>query len=241
MNFSGMKTQVRMFLGESDADNSNFTDTEIDTQINISLLRMASEIPTLLTYKEVATVSGTQTYALPTDFLQLKDVQLIKSATQRTSLVRLTYDEFEAMCGSNTTMTGTPAYYRMELGAVSIAAGSPPGDLWLWPVPDDNGGANYTVRIVYYQKPTALTNTTDVSELPEFIHELACYHAAWHMSIKTDSQSKINNLLYLYETALAKAKKTANKFDRSGSHQMKTAYSSPENTHGKWIRRGPIR
>lgn len=241
MNFGAMITMVRTLLGETDSDNSYFSDAEIQTMLNQSILRVAGDVPTLITYKEVATTADVQTYGLPIDFLQLKDVQLtITGTTIRRQLQRLDYDDFEAVAGGNTDMTGEPAYYRVEFGATSTTSGSPPGDLWLYPVPVDD---SYTIRIVFYQKPTVLTVTTEVSELAEFLHMPACYHAAWHMSMKDDNQSKINNLAAMYKDAINQAKLVVNKRDRTGPHFSKTAYASSSliKRGGLLARRGPLR
>lgn len=246
MNYSEMKDQVRLLLGETDEDNSYYTNAEINTQLNLSNLRVASDIPCLFTYSEVTTTADQQRYGLPSDFLQIKDLQMFigdNTATRRKKLALLKYDEFERIGAGNVTMSGEPSYYRVEFGAVSTTAGSPPGDVWLYPVPDNNGGDNYCLRIAYYQKPTALSNTTDVSELPEFLHESVCYHAAWHLSLKDDNQSKINNLAMMYKDAITEAKRTVVRRDRTGPTQAKTSYggSSLIGNFGGGVRRGPLR
>jgi len=239
MNFGEMQEQIRLMLGETDSDNSYFTDTEIKAQINRSLIRVASDIPCLLTYKEDTTTASTQRYGLPTDFLQLKDVQLYPSATRRKQLLRLEYDEFEYVGTGNVTMTGEPAYYRVEFGAVDTVTGSPPGDLWLYPIP--NG--TYTIRVVYFQKPTAMTADAEVTELPEFMHEAVNYHAAWHVSLKDGNQKKVGNLAAMYKDAITEAKRTIVRRDRTGPKQSKTSYgrSSLVDRYGGVVRRGPIR
>ena len=241
MNFGEMITMTRTMLGETDSDNSYFTDAEIQTILNTSILRVASDLPTNITYKEVVTTAATQTYGLPTDFLQLKDVQCyVTGGTNRRQLQRLNYDEFEAVAGGNTTMTGQPAYFRVEFGATSTAAGSPGGDIWLYPVPTDD---SYTIRLIYFQKPTVLTTSTEVTELPEFLHSAVCFHTAWLLSMKDDNQSKINNLAAMYKDEINEAKKTVNKRDRSGPTFIKSPYggSSLIKRGGFQARRGPLR
>ena len=227
MTFGEMQTQVRLLIGETDSSNTYFSDTEIQTQINLSNLRAASDLPVNLTYSEVATTADQQRYGLPSDFLQIKSLQMFlgdNTVDERRTLRKLGYDEFEDVVGGNVNMTGEPAYYRIEFGAVSEVAGSPPGDVWLYPVPDSNGGDNYTLRIVYYQKPTTLDDTAEVSELPEFIHPIVCYHSAWMLSMKTDNQTKIGNLAALYKDAIREAKLTVLKRDRSGGKFVKSPY-----------------
>lgn len=236
-----MIAMARTMLGETDSDNSYFSDAEIQTMLNSSILRVASDVPVLMTYKEVATTGDVQRYGLPTDFLQLKDVQMIISGTTlRRQLQRLDYDDFEAVVGGNTDMTGEPAYYRVEFGATATTAGSPPGDIWLYPVPVDD---SYTIRVIYYQKPTALSSSSEVTELPEFLHMSVVHHTAWLLSMKDDNQSKINNLAAMYKDEINQAKKTVNKRDRVGPHFSRTAYGASGliKRGGLLARRGPLR
>ena len=227
MNFGEQKTQVRLLLGETDADNSYVTTAEIEAQINLSNIRVAADLPVNMTFSEVATTADEARYGLPSDFLQLKSVQMFigdNTVDDRRSLRRLEYDQFEDMVSGNVNMTGQPAYYRIEFGAVATAAGSPPGDIWLYPIPDNNGGDDYTLRLVYYQKPTALSDTADVSELPEYMHPIVVYHAAWLLSMKSDNTTKINNLVGMYKDAIKEAKLTTLKQDRSGGKFSRTTY-----------------
>ena len=246
MNFGEQKTQVRLVLGETSSSNSYTTDTEIETQINLSNVRTAADLPVLMTFSEVATTADQARYGLPSDFMQLKSCQMFlgdNTVDERRQLARLEYDEFEDVVGGNVNMTGQPAYFRIEFGAVATAAGSPPGDIWLYPVPDSNGGNNYTLRLVYYQKPTVLSDPLHVSELPEYMHPIVCYHAAWLLSMKDDNQQKISNLSAMYKDALKEAKLTVLKQDRSGGKFVRSAYGTTAlvgNRHTV-IRRGPLR
>jgi hypothetical protein len=241
MDFGEMKTRVRLLVGETDSDNSYYTDTEINSLLNSSILRVANDTQCLLTYKTLTVTQGTQTYGLPTDFLQLKDVQIILNGTTiRRTLQRLPYDEFEAVAAGNYSKQGQPAYYRIEFGATSTTAGSAPGDIWLYPLPNNSVD---TLRVVFYQKPSVLSTSTEVTELPEFLHEAICYHAAWQLALKDDNQAKINNLGVMYKDLLADAKLTISKRDRSGPVFTKSAYagSALVRRGGILARRGPLR
>jgi hypothetical protein len=241
MNYGAMKTKVRMLLGETDSTNSYYTDAEIDTQINDSCLQVAIDIPILLTFGDLETIADQERYGLPTDFLQVKDVQQWTTGdTRRVAMFKKSYDEYEAIVGGNVDMTGEPYYYRIEFGATSTTAGSPPGDIWVYPVPVDT---SYTLRLVYYQKPTAMSSSNEVTELPEFLHLMVCYHAGWHLAMKDDSSTKINILSALYAAEMDKAKRVVNKRDRTGAWQIRSGYgrSSLWNNQGNKVRRGPLR
>ena len=92
MNYARIKAVTRIALGETDSTNSYWTDAEIDAMINDSQLQVATDAPCLLTYKEVATVVGDGRYSLPTDFLQLKEVELDITTSLRRSLKMLSFD-----------------------------------------------------------------------------------------------------------------------------------------------------
>lgn len=241
MTDNEMKTKVRLLLGETDNTNTYYTDSEIETQINDSILLVAGEVPTNLTYAELDSVADQKTYGLPTNFLQLKDLQVFETGTaRRVQMQRLGYDEFEYLVGGNVDMTGEPYYYRMEVGATDVVAGSRPGDIWIYPAAPSDG---HTLRLVYYQKPDALNFSGQVSELPEFLHMPVCYHAAMHVAMKDDSSKKANQMAALYNKAIDTAKKVVNKRDRTGAYQIRTSYgrSSLLGNLGKRIRRGPLR
>jgi hypothetical protein len=241
MDYAAMKAKVRLLLGETDNTNTYYTDAEIDTQINDSILLVAGEVPTNLTYSEIVTIASQGEYGLPTDFLQLKDLQIyVTTTTRRVQMEKLNYDEFEYKVGGNFSMEGEPNCYRIEFGATETSAGSRPGDIWIYPIPPDT---SYTLRLVYYQKPDSLSSGIEVSELPEFLHMPVCYHAAMHMAMKDDSSSKANQMAGLYNKAIDSAKKVVNKRDRSGAFQIRTSYgrSSLLGNLGKRIRRGPLR
>ena len=235
MNFGEMRTQVRLLLGETDSSNSYYTDTEIDAQINLSNLRVASEVPVLFTYKEEISVGDQVSYGLPTDCMQVKDLQVYTTGTtRRWSLVKKDYDDWEYIVAGNFSMTGEPHYYKVEFGATSTTAGSPPGDVWLYPIPP---GTTYTIRIVYYQKPTALSADAAVSELPEYLHPAVVYHAAWHIGLKDSSNSKVSTLAAMYQNQIKEGKMTALKSDRSGPTFAKSAYGATSLDRGRGNRR----
>jgi len=224
MNFGEMRTLSRILLGETDSTNSYYDDTtEIDVLINLANKHVAGSVPTNLSFKGQATVSGTYRYPLPQpDFLQLKDVLLIVTSEVDTEpLARVTFDEFEEIAAGDYTSTGRPAYYRVEFGAVDVTAGSPPGDIWLTPTPDDNGGSDYTLRIYYFQIPTPMSADADVSELPLFLHEAVVYWASMNMAMKSDSRSKARELAAMYKETIFDAKKIVNKRDRTGNYAVR--------------------
>jgi hypothetical protein len=113
---------------------------------------------------------------------------------------------------SNATRTGQPAFFKFEPGATAISgtAAGLAGDLWLYPVPDQV----YTLRYYFYQRPTALANNTDISELPESLHWAVVYHTTAMLALKNDDQNKHALLMIQYDRAIIRAKKWLVQQDR---------------------------
>ncbi len=224
MDYARMKTVVRLALGETTAANSYWSDPEIDAMLNDSQLQVATDTAGMLTFSDITTVSGTQRYSLPTDFLQLKDCQLFNHGTPASTnkkwrLFRVGFDHFEVLSQSNYSRTGRPNYFKMELGSVQVTVQNP-GDIWLYPVPDGNGGSDYALRLYYLQKPTVLSSGTDVSELPESLHWAVVYHATAMLSLKSDDMNKYTSMLVLYDRAIARGRAYYAQADRSGAKQI---------------------
>jgi len=217
MNFERMQQLVRLSLGELSASNSYYTDDEIKAMINDSLVQVATDVPSLLTFYDIPTIVGTQRYSLPVEMLQLKDVHLFISSTLKRVLEKRSMDEFEALSASNFARTGQPAFFKMELGATQVSgvAAGLPGDLWLYPVPD---AVTYTLRVYFYQRPGILANTTDITELPEMLHWSVVYHAAAMLSLKNDDQNKHTIMMIQYDRSIARGKRWYVQHDRSSQH-----------------------
>lgn len=219
MNYGRMKSLVRLSLGELTAANSYYTDAEVAAMINDSFIQVAADVPCNISFRDVTAVVGTQRYSLALDMLQLKDVQLFVTSTLKRQLMRLGFDEFESVSMSNATRQGQSAYFKYEPGATAVtgAAAGLPGDIWLYPVPDD---ATYVIRYYFYQKPSALTNDSDVTELPETLHWAVVYHATAMLALKNDDQNKHTIMMIQYDRAIARARRWLVKEDRTGIHGM---------------------
>ncbi len=218
MNFLAMQTFTRVLLGETtteatDADATAYTDQEIKDQINRSALAVAERTLSLLTYAKADCVIDQQRYALPADFLALKDVQLIVDSSRKKQLVQCTYDEFESKIADNYAHSAEPTHYKIEFGSVATDS-TAPGDIWLWPIPDS---ATYDLRVVFYQKPTTLSDNGDVCELQEQMHDTVCYHAAMILSRKIDDLTRFRELSALFTEAIQANEESIHRQDRSGA------------------------
>lgn len=221
MDYARMQTLVRLSLGELTAANSYYTDAEVKAMINDSLIHVAADVPCLISFRDVTAVVGTQRYSLASDMLQLKDVQLFVTSTLKRQLIRRSFDEFEQLTMSNAIRRGQPHMFKYEPGATSVSSSAKglPGDIWLYPVPD----SAYTIRYYFYQRPTDLTNDTDVTELPQALHWAVVYHAVAMLSLKADDQNKHTLMLMQYAAAVQRARRWLVKEDRTGHFRMQDA------------------
>lgn len=233
-----MLAQVRLLSGETDSTNSYWSDAEINAMLNDVQLIVAEELPVNMTWRTFSTVAGTDRYSLPIDFLQLKDVEIETSATQRKKLFRLGMDEFSAVADGNFTMQGEPAWFKMEFGSV-LMTNDPqlPGDIYMYPVPD----AVYKTRVRYYQRPTDMTADGDISELPLSMHLAVVYYTTMLMAMKDANQKKITNMNALYRQKMASSAKMLNRVDRTGRFLARDAAGySKTGLSARRIRRGPM-
>ncbi len=109
----------------------------------------------------IQTVSGTATYALPTDFQRLVNVTV---ELPNGTIVPLASDA-NTQIDLEEVLSGQPERFSID--------GT---NLRLWPTPS----AAQTVRLRYYRIPVALTNAGDVSLIPEQYHHLLVTYALWH-------------------------------------------------------------
>ncbi len=135
-SYSELKTTVANYLARSDLT------TQIPDFIRLAEIRLQRDLRTrqMLVVATAPTVGGTSTVGLPPDFLEMRDIHI--STTPATALTYLSPSAFYA--GARTTDSGKPNDYTV-LGS----------DLQLAPIPD----TNYTLQMLYYAKPTALSDT----------------------------------------------------------------------------------
>jgi hypothetical protein len=116
----------------------------------------------LLDTESYTTSNGTASYALPSDFSRLYNVEIFDADGVLMPLAAETLIGYDTKAPSQ---TGRPQLYVIE--------GS---SLKLWPVPD---GA-YTIRVRHYRKPASLSGALDEPEIPATYHHLLVSYALWH-------------------------------------------------------------
>lgn len=135
-NYSDLKTQVASYLGRTDLT------SQIPNFISFAELRLSRDlrIRQMLKTATATMTAGDSTVGLPSDFLQMRD--LFINGTPRIAISYLTPSNFTR--DSRASESGKPVFYTMRGAEFEFA-----------PIPD----AAYTLQMLYYAKPTALSDS----------------------------------------------------------------------------------
>lgn len=136
-NYSDLKTSVANYLGRSDLT------SQIPDFISLAEIRLnrTLRIRQMLQTATASTTGGDPTVGLPPDFLELRDLFVV--GNPRTPLSFLSPSAFSR--DARADQSGRPVFYTMN-GAEFVLA----------PLPD----TNYTISMLYYAKPAALSDAT---------------------------------------------------------------------------------
>ena len=134
-NYSDLKTSVANYLGRSDLT------SVIPDFIRFAELRMARDLRTreMLKSATAPTVSGDGKVALPTDFLEIRDLHV--QGNPRFPVTYMSPSAFTRDAPADES--GKPVYYTILASEFVLA-----------PKPD----TAYTLEILYYAKPTVLSD-----------------------------------------------------------------------------------
>lgn len=135
-NYSDLQASVANYLGRSDLT------SVIPDFIRFAELRMARDLRTreMLKSATAPTVSGDGKVALPTDFLEIRDLHI--QGSPRVPVTYMSPSTFTRDAYADET--GKPVNYTILASEFVLA-----------PIPD----TNYTLEILYYAKPTVLSDT----------------------------------------------------------------------------------
>lgn len=158
-----MRSRVRFLISETTAD--RFTDNQIDDLINQGQLDVANRTEYLLSSWTLNTTADKRTYRLPPDCLRATRLKLANKWLSKTSHEDLDLEYTREEDETWITETGTPTHWYEEREDV----------IGLYPIPDDA----YTMQLWGVQKPDTLSDDSDESILPEFLHEAVCLYAAY--------------------------------------------------------------
>ena len=140
-NYNDLKTTVANYLGRSDLT------TAIPDFISLAELRLQRELRTrqMLKSATATMVSGDAKVALPTDFLEIRDLHV--QGNPRMPVTYMSPSTFTR--DARADESGKPIYYTVLANEFQFA-----------PIPD----TAYVLEILYYAKPTVLSdsNTSNV-------------------------------------------------------------------------------
>lgn len=134
-SYSDLKTTVANYLGRSDLT------TQIPDFIRLAETRLARELRTRQMLKSATTplVGGDAKIALPTDFLEVRDLYI--QGNPRVPVSYLSPSAFTR--DARADESGKPVYYTVLASEFMFA-----------PIPD----GSYTLEILYYAKPPVLSD-----------------------------------------------------------------------------------
>jgi len=220
-------SQMRVFLGETDSGNSFWsTNVPFENNINWTMPLMAAEIEELLTFNEYTTTAGEEQYALPSDYLKVKHVEIEVTTDLIIELIPRTIAQFAVISHGAATQTGQPRFYKVEHGSV-LNTDDPviPGSIHLHPEPDDNGTNNYKLRIRYFQRPTNIATGTGedgkIPELPEFLHPALAARAAAPLAIENKDTALAAFLINSAEVDIRKANRHYARLNRQSPQHIR--------------------
>jgi len=139
--YSELKTSVANYLGRSDLT------SQIPDFISLAEIRLnrSIRIRQMLKTATATTTGGDPTVGLPSDFLEIRDLHV--SGNPRSPLTYMSPSAFSR--DARADESGKPVFYTMRGAEFELA-----------PIPN----TTYTISMLYYAKPTALSdaNTSNV-------------------------------------------------------------------------------
>ena len=188
MNLITIRTQARLKSGVASSD---YSDANLDSQINIAYYQLASIVSQLQQdyYEEQNVafnlVANSSLYSLPTDLMQFKQVRLAYSTPSVAGDYRIArhYDPSDVHTVSSDEEGASSSYpiYDMTNNYFRIKP-TPTASV-------TNGG-----KLWYIARPSALTNTGDTPILPLQYHDFLSIYAAKEMTFKHQKWSKHDRL-----------------------------------------------
>lgn len=174
-SYSDLKTSVANYLGRSDLT------TQIPDFISLAEIRLNRSLRIRQMLKTVtsSTTGGDSTVGLPSDFLEIRDIYL--EANPRISLSYLSPSSFTR--DARAAESGQPVFYTLRSNEIEFA-----------PIPD----TAYTVVMLYYSKPTALSDSNPSNEFMANCPDALLYGALLEAEpyLMNDARTQVWSSLY---------------------------------------------
>lgn len=215
-----MQTQTFINLGQpASGTGARFTAADILENIERAQSVIAKKSRCTLSAFYTTTAAGTNCYSLPEPMLSLVMVEIDKDASDRRILQGLSHEQFAQVTYYDYNQQSTPEVYRMQYGRVG-SDNSRPGDIDIWPIPDNNGGADYTLRVWVIKKPAALAADAEISELPEELHYAVTLYAAMITAAGDGDSLRYTSLRDMFQDEINEFRTTRNFRDISRTRLM---------------------
>lgn len=180
LNYADLQATIANYLARSDLT------AQIPSFIQLAEVRLRRDlrIRQMLKSATTTTTGGDQTVALPTDFLQLRDLFVETNPIQPVEYV--TPSVFSR--NARVTESGLPVYYTIIASEFKFA-----------PVPD----TNYTLQILYYANPPFLTNTNPSNDFLAVCPDLLLYGSLVEAEPYLFNDSRIQLWAGMYDRGVA--------------------------------------
>jgi hypothetical protein len=180
-NYTDLKATVASYLGRSDLTN------QIPDFITLAELRLSRDIRTRKLLKSVTTTmtGGDPTIGLPSDFLELRDIYV--EATPRITVTYMAPSAFSR--DARVTDSGRPVFYT-TLGSEFVFA----------PIPD----TNYTVEMLYYFKPVAMSDSVASNEFMANYPDALLYATLGEAEPYLMNDARINTWAAMYDRSITR-------------------------------------
>lgn len=180
-NYTDLKATVASYLGRTDLTN------QIPDFITLAELRLSRDIRTRKLLKSVTTTmtGGDPTIGLPSDFLELRDIYV--EATPRITVTYMSPSAFSR--DARTTDSGRPVFYTVLGSEFQFA-----------PIPD----TNYTVEMLYYFKPVAMSTSVASNEFMANYPDALLYATLGEAEPYLMNDARIQMWAAMYDRAIAR-------------------------------------
>lgn len=174
-SLSSLRTSLRRAISEEDSNNSNFTNTELDSYLNQATLFLGVEMEWPLQTSTAVGVLDQALYSLPDDFVSLVDAYYDDehlTVLERADLTALNSSWQDAT-------SGTPgSIYKADNAVIG-----------LYP-PPDSANAGLTLQIQYIQVPATLSADADIPDLHVAFQMCLPFYAAFLCESKVGNDKK---------------------------------------------------
>jgi hypothetical protein len=200
-SYSDLKTTIANYLARSDL-----------TSVIPDFIRLAEErlrrdlrIRQMLVVATADTTAGDSTVGLPTDFLEMRDIHL-----NTTPIASLAYEAPNAFYANNrSSESGLPKTYTVLASELQFS-----------PIPD----AVYTAQMLYYAKPTLLSDTNSSNVFLANCPDALLYASLAEAEPYMMNDSRLQVWASLYDRAIASIS-TADQSSEYSGQPMAMSYN----------------